>query len=236
MTTDLLSLEQPTVVNLSQVIKVFKIGDIKLTILKDLDFQCREKEFIILTGPSGSGKSTILSIIGGLMQVDKGTVKIFDHNLTTIDEEDLAIFRSTYIGFVFQTGHLIDSLTVLENVMLPVELAQRIDLVKHEKRAWELLEEFKLCERANSLPVLISGGEYQRCAFIRAFILDPDLLLIDEPTSNQDKQTTESIINKLSTIKGKKTIIVITHDRKIFPLADRILIPKDGKLIPYEKD
>lgn len=235
MNSDTLSLENP-VVNLSQVAKIFRLGETEIMILRDLDFQCMENEFVILTGPSGSGKSTILSIIGGLMKADQGNVKIFDHDLTTSDEEALAIFRSSYIGFVFQTGHLIDSLTVLENIMLPVELAQRENRGEYEKRAWELLEEFKLSERAESLPVLISGGEYQRCAFVRAFILDPDLLLIDEPTSNQDNQTTRSIINKLMAIRGKKTIIVITHDRKIFPLADRIFIPKDGHLIPFEMD
>ncbi|MFX0184545.1 MAG: ABC transporter ATP-binding protein [Candidatus Hodarchaeota archaeon] len=235
MNSDTISLENP-VVNLSQVAKIFRIGETEVMVLRDLDFQCMENEFVILTGPSGSGKSTILSIIGGLMKVDQGKVKIFDHDLTTSDEEALAIFRSAYIGFVFQTGHLIDSLTVLENIMLPVELAQRENRDEYEKRAWELLEEFKLSERAESLPVLISGGEYQRCAFVRAFILDPDLLLIDEPTSNQDSQTTRSIINKLIAERRKKTIIVVTHDRKIFPLADRIFIPKDGYLIPFEED
>lgn len=229
--------DRPIALKISNVTKIFKIGNEEITILDSLDLQCYENDFLVISGPSGSGKSTILSIIGGMVRPSKGVVNVFEYNLTedTITEEQLAIFRSTNVGFVFQTGHLIDSLTVYENVLLPVELAQRDD-ANFRERAWNLLEEFHLEQRANSLPIMISGGEYQRTAFIRALILDPPLLLIDEPTSNQDNQTTEIIINKLRQLSGQKTIIVITHDKKIFPLADKIYIPRDGKLIPFKSD
>ncbi len=224
-------------VEVSDVTKVFTIGKTKITILDKLEFLCYENEFTIISGPSGSGKSTLLSVIGGLTRVDEGSVQVLNHNLNKMTEETLAIFRSVYVGFVFQTGHLIDSLTVLENVMLPVELAEKRDLEdNYKERAWNLLEEFKLDERAHSLPVMLSGGEYQRAAFIRALVLDPDLLLIDEPTSNQDLQTTESIINKLNKLKGLKNIIIVTHEKKLFHLADKIYIPINGKLFPYETD
>ncbi|MFX1285887.1 MAG: ABC transporter ATP-binding protein [Promethearchaeota archaeon] len=224
-------------IQVSNVTKVFTIGKTKITILDELDFQCYENEFTIISGPSGSGKSTFLSVIGGLTRVDEGNIEVLNHNLNTMEEEALALFRSVYVGFVFQTGHLIESLTVLENVMLPVELAEKKDLDgEYNERAWKLLEEFKLDERANSLPVMISGGEYQRTAFIRALVLDPDLLLIDEPTSNQDTQTTNIIINKLTNLKGQKNLIVVTHERKLFPLADKIYTPINGKLVPYEAD
>ncbi len=224
-------------VDISNVTKTFKIGKTTITVLKNLDFQCHENEFSIISGPSGSGKSTILTIIGGLTRVDEGSVNVLNHLLTeeSITEESLAIFRSTYVGFVFQTGHLIDSLTVYENVLLPVNLAQR-DEMDYKERAWDLLREFRLEDRAHSLPIMISGGEYQRTAFIRALILDPDLLLIDEPTSNQDKNTTETIIKKLEKLKGQRTIIVVTHDREIYPLADNIYIPVDGRLSLYQMD
>lgn len=227
----------PIAVEVSSVTKVFKIGKSRITVLDKIDLQCYENEFTIISGPSGSGKSTLLSVIGGLTRVDEGNVHVLNHHLDTMTEESLAIFRSVYVGFVFQMGHLIDSLTVLENVILPVELAQKEDLDhQYGERAWNLLEEFKLSERAHSLPVMISGGEYQRAAFVRALILDPDLLLIDEPTSNQDAQTTEVIINKLHDLKGKKNLIVVTHEKKLFPLADNIYIPTNGKLSPYKTD
>ena len=222
-------------INLRNITKEYRLGDRKILVLDDLNFFCNEKEFIILTGYSGSGKSTVLNIIGGLTKIDKGQARVLNHDLEKMTEEDLAIFRALYVGFVFQTGHLLDSLTVLENVLLPVELAQRNNNDhSHEKIAWKLLEEFKLDNRADSLPIMLSGGEYQRTVFVRALILDPDLLLIDEPTSNQDSITTEIIIQKLSELKGNKTILVITHDKNIFPLADQIYIPTEGKLAPYK--
>ena len=224
-------------VEVCNVKKEFLIGNTTITILDDFNFTCYDKEFIIISGPSGSGKSTILSVIGGLMSVDKGSVRVLNHELNTMTEEELAIFRSVYVGFVFQTGHLIDSLTVLENILLPVELSQRNNSEdKYQERAWELMEEFKLSERADSLPAMISGGEYQRTAFIRALILDPDLLLIDEPTSNQDTQTTQVISSKLHKLKGEKNLIVVTHEQKLFPLADKIYSPREGRLFPYNTD
>jgi len=222
-------------INLRNITKEYRLGDRKILVLDDLNFFCNEKEFIILTGYSGSGKSTVLSIIGGLTKINKGQARVLNHDLEKMTEEDLAIFRSLYVGFVFQTGHLLDSLTVLENVLLPVELAQRNNTDhSYEKIALKLLEEFKLDNRADSLPIMLSGGEYQRTVFVRALILDPDLLLIDEPTSNQDSITTEIIFQKLSELKGKKTILVVTHDKHIFPLADQIYIPTEGKLAPYK--
>lgn len=224
-------------VEVYKVKKEFSIGNTAITILDDLNFTCCENEFIIFSGPSGSGKSTILSVIGGLTSVDNGTVRVLNHQLNTMTEEALAIFRSIYVGFVFQTGHLINSLTILENILLPVELSQQIDSEnEYQDRAWELMKEFKLNDRAGSLPAMISGGEYQRAAFIRALILDPDLLLIDEPTSNQDTQTTQIISNKLHKLKGEKNIILVTHERKLFPLADKMYLPRNGKLFPYEMD
>lgn len=225
-------------ISLKNVCKEFRIGKIIVPILENLNLTVREYEFVILSGPSGSGKSTILSVLGGLTRINKGEIFVLNHNLRIMNEEDLAIFRSTYIGFVFQTGHLLSSLTILENVLLPVELAARYtDNIGFNTRARDLLSEFRLSERGDSLPAMVSGGEYQRAAFIRALVLNPDLLLIDEPTSNQDQITTKIIINKLRELKGKKTIICVTHDRKIFPLADKIFLPQAGSLIPfYEMD
>jgi putative ABC transport system ATP-binding protein len=217
------------VIELKVISKHFKIGKERITLFKDLEFRCAENEFIVFTGPSGCGKTTLLQIIAGLTRVDKGTVRVYDHKLEEFSEESLALFRSSTIGIVFQMGHLIDTLTVLENILLPVELAQREEK-DYEKRAWELLEEFYMSHRAHSLPRMISGGEYQRVAFIRALILDPQILLVDEPTANQDKRTKAAIYQIPAQRRGKKTILVVTPSRDIYPHADRAYIPIDTKL------
>ncbi len=225
-----MQLSSPTpIIELKTISKHFKVGKEKIELFKDLEFQCNENEFVVFTGPSGCGKTTILQIIAGLTRVDQGTVRVFDHNINDFNEESLALFRSSTIGLVFQLGHLIETLTVLENILLPVELAQREEK-DYEKRAWDLLEEFYMAHRAHSLPRMISGGEYQRVAFIRSLILDPQILLIDEPTANQDERTKAAIFQKLAQLKGKKTILVVTHSRDIFPQADRIFIPDNFRL------
>ncbi|MFW9779398.1 MAG: ABC transporter ATP-binding protein [Candidatus Heimdallarchaeota archaeon] len=217
-------------ISLTNVIKVFKLGaSIKIPIFNDLNFTCGTNDFVILSGPSGSGKTTLLSIIGGLATVDGGDVLVLNHHLSDMSEEDLALFRATYIGFVFQTGHLIDSLTVLENIMLPVHLAGA-NQEEFQDKALELIEEFQLAGREHSLPILISGGEYQRVVFIRGLLMDPELLLVDEPTSNQDSATSEIIHSKLSHLKGTRTIVCVTHNRDLFKLADSIYIPEEGRL------
>jgi putative ABC transport system ATP-binding protein len=217
------------IIELKAISKHFKVGKERIELFKDLEFNCNENEFIVFTGPSGCGKTTLLQIIAGLTRVEKGIVRVYDHNIMEFNEESLALFRSSTIGLVFQMGHLIETLTVLENILLPVELAQREEK-DYEKRAWELLEEFYMSHRAHSLPRMISGGEYQRVAFIRALILDPHILLVDEPTANQDERTKVAIFQKLAQLKGKKTILVVTHSRDIFPHADRIFIPDILKL------
>lgn len=215
---------QTPVIEIREAKKIFKFGNEEIILFQDLDFSCSEKDFIVLSGPSGSGKSTILSIIAGLTRVNQGSVRVFGHLLKEFDEETLSIFRSMNIGIVFQMGHQIDSLTILENVLLPVELAQREE-EDYQEKAWRLLEEFSLDHRAHSLPSMISGGEYQRASFVRALILDPPLLLIDEPTANQDQKTKSVILDKLSELKRKKTLIVVTHEKDIFSFADRLLVP-----------
>jgi ABC-type lipoprotein export system ATPase subunit len=217
------------IIELHGVFKYFNIGKEKVELFKDLNFSCNEKDFIVFTGPSGCGKTTILQIIAGLTRVNQGKVKVYGHELKDFNEESLALFRSSTIGIVFQLGHLIETLTVLENILLPVELAQREER-DYEKRAWDLLDEFYMSHRAHSLPRMISGGEYQRAAFIRALILNPQILLVDEPTANQDEQTKQAIFQKLTALKRQKTILVISHARDIFPQADRIYIPSDFKL------
>lgn len=217
------------VIDMKNVEKSFLVGDEKINIFTDLSYECIENSFSLIKGPSGSGKSTLLSLISGLTLINSGSIRVFDHELHTMDTESLAIFRSMTIGIVFQMGHLINSLTIKENILLPVELSER-DEYDYEDRATKLMEEFSLIHRKNSLPRQVSGGEFQRAAFVRALILDPPLLLIDEATSNQDQKTRQAIIDNLTELKGKKTIVIISHEPEIEPLADQVHIPVEGSL------
>ena len=217
------------VIDMKNVEKSFFIGTEKINIFTDLSYECSENSFSLIKGPSGCGKSTLLSLIAGLTLVNSGSIRVFDHDLHVMDTESLAIFRSMIIGIVFQMGHLISSLTIKENIILPVELSGR-DEHDYEDRANKLMEEFSLKHRKNSLPRQVSGGEFQRAAFVRALILDPPLLLVDEATSNQDQKTRQLIIDKLRDLKGKKTIVIISHEPEIEPLADQIHIPVERRL------
>jgi ABC-type lipoprotein export system ATPase subunit len=212
---------------------MFRINKEEFILFNNLNLDVNEKEFVVIKGPSGSGKSTIFLLIAGLTKCNDGVIQVFNNKISSFNEENLAIFRSVHLGIVFQMGHLIESLTVLENILLPVDLAQRFDR-NYEKQAIELLTEFRLIDRKHSLPLMLSGGEYQRVSFIRALILNPPLLLIDEPTANQDELTKSLIIQKLRTMRHKKTIAVISHENKIYPIADRIFVPQGGELQEVE--
>ncbi|WP_455142217.1 ABC transporter ATP-binding protein [Candidatus Hodarchaeum mangrovi] len=217
------------VIEMKDVEKSFFLGTERINIFTDLFYQCRENSFSLIKGPSGCGKSTLIALIAGLTLVNSGSIRVFDHDLHAMNTESLAIFRSMTIGIVFQMGHLISSLTIKENILLPVVLTER-DEYDYEQRANNLMKEFSLIHRKNSLPRQVSGGEFQRAAFVRALILDPPLLLVDEATSNQDQKTRQVIIDKLTELKGKKTIVVISHEPEIEPLADQTHIPIHGCL------
>jgi ABC-type lipoprotein export system ATPase subunit len=224
-----MTISNESVIQLVNVKKIFKINKEQLMLFSNLNLTIFENEFVVIKGPSGSGKSTVLMLIAGLTKCDDGIIQVYNNDLTSFNEETLTIFRSVHLGIVFQMGHLIDSLTVLENILLPVELAQRFDN-SYEDRATELLTHFRLIERKNSLPLMLSGGEYQRVSIIRSLILDPPLLLIDEPTANQDELTKALIIQTLQALRHKKTIVLISHEKEIYPIADRILTPQGGEL------
>lgn len=209
----------------------FVIDDNIVEAVKDIDLTVNEGEFIAIYGPSGSGKTTLLNLIGALDKPTSGKVVVFDHDLGTYDEKFLATFRSTNIGFVFQSYNLISTLTALENVAFVVELAGWERDQIHE-RSECLLKLFGLEQRANHFPAQLSGGERQRVAFARALANNPPLVLADEPTGNLDTETGLEIVNILKQIKEEgKTVIVATHDEKLLNLADRSLCLKDGRLI-----
>ena len=219
------------VVQAVSLCKEYQVGDVTVQALKDVNIEVLRNEFVCLEGPSGSGKTTLLSIVGGLDVPTSGEITVFGTDLTSCDEDYLAVFRCVYVGFVFQSYNLISTLTTLENIAFPIELAGFKDERINERPA-KLLEMVGLSHRANNFPSQLSGGEQQRVAFARALANNPPLILIDEPTANLDTKTANEVITLLKKLKQEgKTIITATHDEKIQKLADRVLKLSDGSLV-----
>jgi putative ABC transport system ATP-binding protein len=219
------------VVTASLLCKTYRISDLKVEVLKNVNLKVGKGEFTVISGPSGSGKTTLLNIISGIDKPTSGKIVVFGEDLTVHNEDFLANFRCQNIGFVFQSYNLVSTLTGAENIAFPMEWTRKPeDYIK--KRVEELLEIVGLQHRAEHFPSQLSGGEQQRIAFARALANDPPLLLVDEPTGNLDTRTGLKIVELLQKLKGDgKTIIVVTHDERIFQLADQKLYLENGKLV-----
>lgn len=219
------------VVELIEVRRSFEEGRTVRDVLRGLDLTIREGEFCVLLGRSGSGKSTLLNLISGIDTPTGGEVRFRGRSLGTMSESERTLFRRKNVGFVFQAFNLIPTLTVEENVRLPLELNGRLDS-KGKKHVASLLEEVGLADRAASYPDRLSGGEQQRVAVARALVHDPDLLLADEPTGNLDFETAGDVLELIERLvhARRRTMIVATHDRDLRSLADRVLTLKRGVL------
>lgn len=200
-------------------------------IFSDLNLQVSSGEFIVLLGRSGSGKSTFLNLLSGIDQPDSGEVVINGILITSLSEHDRTLFRRRHIGFIFQGYNLIPTLTVGENLLLPLELLQRIGHGERDRVA-ALLEKLGLAERIDTYPDRLSGGEQQRIAIARALIHDPDVILADEPTGNLDLETGQLVLALLDALVNKagKTLIMATHSREMIGKADRILSIRNRSL------
>ncbi len=199
-------------------------------VLKGIDFQMKSGDFFALMGPSGCGKSTLLNIVGGLLKSTKGTVKINNTHLYDLDDDKLTEMRSRNIGWVFQSFGLINNLTALENVMIPLNLAGVYDQ-EAETRANELLKIVGLEDRADHFPDGLSGGQNQRVAIARALANDPGILFADEPTGNLDTKTGLEIIALFKQLsKMGKAILMVTHDVSLAHASDQVFILRDGKV------
>jgi len=214
----------------SSLNKEYQVGGHIVNALKDVNLEIAEGEFVCIYGPSGAGKTTLLNIIGGLDKPSSGKIIVLGHDLASYDEEFLATFRSSYIGFVFQSYNLISTLTALENVAFPAEIAG-ISGKEARKRAEKLLRRVGLSNRTNHFPSQLSGGEQQRVAFARALVNNPLLVLADEPTGNLDLETGLEVVKVLEKLKSRKyTVIVATHDDRIVQLADRTTYLQNGSI------
>lgn len=217
-------------IELFNVSKQVPSGSEILTILHSLNLTIPNGQFVSIVGPSGSGKSTLLGLIAGLDSPSAGDIRIDGESIVSMDEDSLARLRGKKVGFVFQSFHLIPSLTAFENVLVPMEIAGLRDA---PDRARQLLADVDLTARATHYPSQLSGGEQQRVAIARAFANDPSILLADEPTGNLDSNNGRHIIDLMVEIHRRRgaTLLLVTHDHTLAEQADRSISLSDGRVV-----
>ena len=219
------------IIELHEVWKTYHIGSVDVHALRGLNLSIYENEFVSVMGPSGSGKSTAMNMIGCLDIPSKGSIFLEGLDILHVSESELAQIRGKKIGFVFQKFNLINTLTALENIMLPMTF-QGTPADQKKRRAIELLNLVGLGDRMNHRPNELSGGQQQRVAIARALVNDPDVILADEPTGNLDSKSGKDIMKLLVDLheNDHKTIILVTHDENVAKFADRIEILRDGRV------
>jgi putative ABC transport system ATP-binding protein len=221
--------EAPRMIAISHLTMRLSAGGRPVTILDDITLNIPEKQRVAIVGPSGSGKSTLLGLIAGLDRPTAGSIRLDGQEITTLPERAMARFRREKIGYIFQSFHLIPTLTALENVAVPLELNGD---TQAKKRAGELLEAVGLGERRSHYPVQLSGGEQQRVAVARAFACRPPILLADEPTGNLDSATGQQVIDLLLGLHRDHgtTLVFVTHDPMLASSMERIVSLRDGRV------
>nr|WP_317200686.1 ABC transporter ATP-binding protein [uncultured Psychrobacter sp.] len=206
--------------------KTVQVGEQSLAIIKDVSIHVDAGEFVVIMGKSGSGKSTLLGLLAALDYPDGGSVKLGEQTLSSLDEDKLAAIRQRDMGFVFQSFHLLPTLTVAENIAFPLDIARRPDNVRVD----ELIDAVGLGHRRDSLPNQLSGGEQQRTAVARALVSRPKIVFADEPTGNLDEQNADQVMQLLLDLRQQtgSALVVVTHDPALAEMADRVITMHDG--------
>ncbi|WP_238165613.1 ABC transporter ATP-binding protein [Kribbella caucasensis] len=219
-------------IGLSAVSKTYSTSAGDFTALRAIDLQVASGEFVAVVGRSGSGKTTLLNLLAGIDRATTGTVRVAGTELGKLSESDLASWRGASVGLVFQFFQLLPTLTVLENVMLPMDFAARLTSVERYDRARELLDLVGIVDQADKLPMALSGGQQQRAAIARALANDPPLLLADEPTGNLDSATADAVLRLFAELNAEgRTIVVVTHETDIRSLVSREITIQDGLVV-----
>ena len=219
------------IIDLRQMQKDYEAPSGSFTALQDINLRIQTGEFVAVVGKSGSGKTTLLNLLAGIDRPTKGEVIIAETNLGLLTESELAEWRGRTIGLVFQFFQLLPTLTVAENVMLPMDFAEIVPAAKRRSKALELLERVDIRDQADKLPVTLSGGQQQRAAIARALANDPPILMADEPTGNLDEATRTSVLELFAKLNAKgRTIIVVTHERDISRYTSRQVTLVDGRV------
>lgn len=227
---------QEAIIRIRDVKKLYQMGSEQIHAIDGISMNIYQGEVCCLLGKSGSGKSTLLNLIAGLEKPTEGKIIFHKKHIERMDENQLAIFRREYIGFVFQSYNLMPTLTALENVTLPL-IFRGIPKKERTERAMEMLKAVGLEERANHKPFEMSGGQQQRVSIARAFVNHPPVVFADEPTGNLDTKTTYEMMDLITGMakQNHQTLIIVTHDLELSEYADRIVLLQDGKIERIEK-
>jgi putative ABC transport system ATP-binding protein len=219
------------VVDVNNVIKRFPVGDTEITILKGISFDVREGEFLSIVGPSGNGKSTLLNMITGIDRPSDGEVVVLGQQVHEMSENALARWRGENVGIVFQFFQMLPALTLLNNIVLPMDLAGKYKPRERRERAMHLLEIVGLADQAHKLPGMVSGGQQQRAAIARALANDPSLLVADEPTGNLDTASARMVFDLFNKLVAEgKTLLMVTHDKELAQQVPRKIEIMDGHI------
>jgi putative ABC transport system ATP-binding protein len=219
------------VVEIKNVVKRFPVGGTEITILKGISFQVRQGEFVSIVGPSGNGKSTLLNMITGIDRPSEGEVMVIGQPVHEMSENALARWRGENVGIIFQFFQMLPALTLLNNVVLPMDLANKYNPRERRERAMRLLDMVGLADQADKLPGLVSGGQQQRAAIARALANDPPLLVGDEPTGNLDTASARMVFDLFSKLVAEgKTMLMVTHDKELAHRVPRRIEIMDGRI------
>lgn len=217
------------IVQVKHVVKRFPVGESELTVLKGVSLDIQPGEFVALVGPSGNGKSTLLNMMTGIDHPSEGEVIVTGQPIHTMSENELSVWRGEHLGIIFQFFQLLPALSLVKNVMLPMDLVKKVPRKEREARAMALLDQVGLVEQAHKLPSQVSGGQQQRAAIARALANDPPLLVADEPTGNLDSTTAEDVFQLfLKLVDEGKTMVMVTHSRSLAARAMRVVEIRDG--------
>jgi putative ABC transport system ATP-binding protein len=219
------------------VVKAYPVSAGEVTAIDQLSLEITDGEFVAVVGRSGSGKTTLLNLLAGIDRPTSGTIRVAGADLGSLSESDLAAWRGRSVGLVFQFFQLLPTLTVVENVMLPMDFAKTIPVGERRDRAKVLLERVGIDDQADKLPATLSGGQQQRAAIARALANDPPILLADEPTGNLDSTTADAVLELFADLNADgQTIVVVTHERDIKTIAGRQVTLRDGRVVDDEDE
>ena len=217
------------IVQVKDVVKRFHVGDGDVTILKGISLDIMPGEFVAIVGPSGNGKSTLLNMMTGIDHPSEGQVIVTGQSVHTMSENELAVWRGEHLGIIFQFFQLLPALSLLKNVMLPMDLVKKTPRRERQARAMALLDTVGLADQAHKLPSQVSGGQQQRAAIARALANDPPVLVADEPTGNLDSTTAEDVFQLfLKLVAAGKTMVMVTHSRTLAARGSRVIEIRDG--------
>ena len=223
--------EKDPVVQVKDVVKSFPMGDGEITILKGISFEVQGGEFVSIVGPSGNGKSTLLNMITGIDRPSAGEVVVTGRQVHKMSENKLATWRGEHVGIIFQFFQMLPALSLLQNVMLPMDFAKKYNPRERKQRAMHLLETVDLGDQAGKLPGMVSGGQQQRAAIARALANDPPLLVGDEPTGNLDTRTASGVFDLFAgLVERGKTMLMVTHDKELARRVPRVIEIIAGKI------